>query len=836
MPSIPRPDPFPSSPTRTGRAVPGIFLFLLLGVLALFPARAADTTTAAPLNQQEAQQLLNVLNNPKERDAFTHTLSLMARGLQVETPATAPAAAPTPATAAPAKAAPAKAAAKPVAEVPPDIHTGLSSIRLQALGYLHNFLGLFSDLGIVGRWAHTTLASADTRTTILHAFAGGLVAMVCGIVLERIVSLSLRKPLRQLTQNAENREQRNTTATNATTPAEPIVDGSSQTRAADQRRQVETLRFLARVPYALGHFALKAIPVLAFLAVAYLAVLVLPWSEKTDNVITTLANCYAAARCLYLFVETGFAPRSPTIRLLPATDSTAFLLTRWWNVLVAAPAIIFCLSTLGSQFNLSPRGTDAMIRGVVLIEHILIAIFIWRIRHLVSRALQPRAVPNTAMWTFIVAITRLWWVPAMFLDVSLWVVWAAHLPGGYRWILDTTGITIGILVASRLVAVMAYGLQDRFFRINPVLTERFPDLQKRADRYYPFARRILTGVLLFLTLIAMTEAWGLPTFGFFLHNAVGRHLMDAVLTMLVALTVAVTIWEIINAFLSQQLTRFEKSDQMSRATRLRTVLPIIRTVLLAIIIIIVAVTTLSQIGINVTPLLTGAGIMGAAIAFGSQSLVKDFITGFFMLVEDAIQVGDWVTTGGVSGTVENLSIRTVKVRDINGDLHIIPFSSVSSIANTARGYNQVIVKQQLDLSEDLPRVTAIMAKTLKEMRDDPVFGPMILSDYNDLGVDNSDSGGATLLGSFRTTPMMKWKVKREFYRRITNLLAAENVKFYTGTSYFTTPPGNAMCITADVTLPAPANDAPATPTPPAAQKPAPETAQDNGKPEGNAPA
>ncbi|MEN3167379.1 mechanosensitive ion channel domain-containing protein [Gluconobacter sp. OJB] len=796
MPLIPRPDPSASHRSRTGRAVFGILLFLLLGFLApLLPAKAADS--AHPLSQQEAQQLLNVLNNPKERDAFTHTLDLMARGLPVEAPAASPAAAP-------AKAAPAKT----VADVPPDIHTGLSSIRLQALGYLHNFLGLFSDLGLVGHWAHTTLASVDTRTTILHAFAGGIVVMLCGVALERIVALSLHKPLVQLTQNAENRERRNTVADQDATSHDPIVDGSSETRAADQRRQVETLRFLSRVPYALGHFALKAIPVLAFLAVAYLAVLILPWSAKTDNVIMTLANCYAAARILYLFVETGFAPRSPTIRLLPATDATAFLLTRWWNVLVAAPAIVFCLSTLGGQFNLSPRGTNAMIRGVILIEHILIAVFIWRIRHLVSRALQPRAVPNTAMWTFIVAVTRLWWVPAMFLDASLWIVWAAHLPGGYRWILDTTGITIGILVASRLIAVLAYGLQDRFFRINPVLTERFPDIQKRADRYYPFARRILTGAILFLTLIAMTEAWGLPTFGFFMKNAVGRHLLDAVLTMLVALSIAVTIWEIINAFLSQQLTRFENSDQFARATRLRTVLPIIRTVLLAIIIIIVAVTTLSQIGINVTPLLTGAGIMGAAIAFGSQSLVKDFITGFFMLVEDAIQVGDWVTTGGVSGTVENLSIRTVKVRDINGDLHIIPFSSVSSIANTARGYNQVIVKQQLDLSEDLPRVTAIMTKTLKEMRDDPVFGPMILSDYNDLGVDNSDSGGATLLGSFRTTPMMKWKVKREFYRRITNQLAAASIKFYTGTSYFTTPPGNAMRITTDGPLPIPANDAP----------------------------
>ncbi|AQS92245.1 mechanosensitive ion channel protein MscS [Gluconobacter albidus] len=765
---------------------------MLLGLLTpLLPAKAADS--AHPLSQQEAQQLLNVLNNPKERDAFTHTLDLMARGLPVAAPA-----------AAPAKAAPAKT----VADVPPDIHTGLSSIRLQALGYLHNFLGLFSDLGIVGHWAHTTLASADTRTTILHAFAGGLVVMLCGVALERIVALSLHKPLVQLTQNAENREQRNTLADEDAAAHDPIVDGSSETRAADQRRQVETLRFFARVPYAMGHFALKAIPVLVFLAVAYLAVLVLPWSAKTDNVIMTLANCYAAARILYLFVETGFAPRSPMIRLLPATDATAFLLTRWWNVLVAAPAIVFCLSTLGSQFNLSPRGTDAMIRGIILIEHILIAVFIWRIRHLVSRALQPRAAPDTAIWTALCAIIQLWWIAAMFLDASLWVVWAAHLPGGYYWILVTTGVTLGILAVSRLVAVMAYALQDRFFRINPVLTERFPDIQKRADRYYPFARRILTGAILFLTLIAMTEAWGLPTFGFFMKNAVGRHLLDAVLTMLVALSVAVAIWEIINAFLNQQLTRFEKSDQLSRATRLRTVLPIIRTVLLAIIIIIVAVTTLSQIGINVTPLLTGAGIMGAAIAFGSQSLVKDFITGFFMLVEDAIQVGDWVTTGGVSGTVENLSIRTVKVRDINGDLHIIPFSSVSSIANTARGYNQVIVKQQLDLSEDLPRVTAIMTKTLKDMRDDAVFGPMILSDYNDLGVDNSDSGGATLLGSFRTAPMMKWKVKREFYRRITNQLAAASIKFYTGTSYFTTPPGNAMRITTDAPLPIPANDAP----------------------------
>ncbi|OAJ66677.1 mechanosensitive ion channel protein MscS [Gluconobacter cerinus] len=749
------------------------------------PAKAAEATvspTSAPLSAQEAQQLLNVLNDPKQRDSFTHTLSLMARGVkQTDTPAASPAS---------------KAATMP--DVSPEIDNGLKSVRTQSLGYVHNFLNLFSDLGLVGHWFRSQMLSAETRAPILHAFGIAALVIACGLGLERTIALMLRKPLQNLTLKAQAREVRNIQALPETDPA-PRPAGteahsnSSQTRAEDQRRQVETLRFLSRIPYALGHFLLKALPVLAFLLLAGLAVLVLPLTERTVNVILTLAYSYAGARTLYLLVETGLTPRSPTIRLLPASTPTAFMVTRWWNVLVAAPAIVICLSELGAQFNLAPRGTDAMIRAVVLVEHVLIAAFIWRIRHIVSNALQPSTVgKKTGMWTVIAAITRLWWVPAMFLDISLWIVWAAHLQGGYAWILKTTGVTIGVLVASRLGAVLAYGLQDRFFRVNPQLVERFPELQKRADRYYPVARMVLTGAILFLTLVAITEAWGLPTFGFFIKNALGRRLMDTALTMLIAATVAAAIWEIVNIMLNRQLSSFETSGQRSRATRLRTVMPIIRTVLLAIIIIIVAVTTLSQIGINVTPLLTGAGILGAAIAFGSQSLVKDFITGFFMLVEDAIQVGDWVTTGGVSGTVENLSIRTVKVRDITGDLHIIPFSSVSSIANTARGYNQIVIKQQLDLSEDLPRVSAIMEKAVKEMRADPVFGPMILSDYTDLGVDQSDSGGATLIGSIRTTPMMKWKVKREFNRIVTNRFAEEGVKFYTPTAYTTTPPGNTM--------------------------------------------
>ncbi|AOX18286.1 mechanosensitive ion channel family protein [Kozakia baliensis] len=751
----------------------GLTVFLLLFSAPSWAAESASDG-APPLSKQEAQQLLNVLNDPKQREAFSHTLSLMARGVPMKTdekPASG-------------------AKGGPPVKVDQDIGKGVSSLRQEASSYGHNFLALFSDLGIVGHWAHVQFADPKARQAMFDAFSGALIVIAIGLGVERGLVLLLRGPLVRLTERAQTQERGRVIADDKTEAAAPLPnDGTRQTRANDQRRQIETLRFLSRVPYVIGHFLLKALPVLGFLAVVYLATWLLPWSDRATVVTLTLAEAYSIARGLYLLVETALAPRSPTIRLLPAGDRTARLLTRWWNFLVAAPSVVICLSVLGEEFDLSSRGTEAMIRAVVLVEHVLIAAFIWRFRHIVARALQPQSLQDRPFWVFVGAVARLWWVPALFFDISLWIVWAAHLRGGYMWILDTTGITVGILIASRLIAVLAYGWQDRFFRISPELAVKMPELQKRADRYYPFARATLTGTLVFLTLLAITEAWGLPTVNFFLRNTLGSHLLGAAITMIVAVTVAIGVWEVANDLLNRQLTRFESADQALRATRLRTVLPIMRTVLLAIIVIVVTVTTLSQIGINVAPLLTGAGILGAAIAFGSQSLVKDFITGFFMLVEDAIQVGDWVTTGGVSGTVENLSIRTVKLRDINGDLHIIPFSSVSSIANTARGYNQVIVRQQVDLSEDFSRVIDIMANAVTEMRKDDVFGSMIFSDFNDLGVDKSDSGGATILGTIRTAPMMKWKVQREFYRRIANPFAAAGIKFYTGTSYYTTPPG-----------------------------------------------
>ncbi|MFT9067480.1 MAG: mechanosensitive ion channel domain-containing protein [Acetobacter syzygii] len=786
-----------------------LVLLLGCGLFSYAPARADTPTTG--LSQQDAQQLLNVLNDPQKRDEFTKTLSLMAKGL----PAAPKTQAKTAAT-----------STDSAAVIDNSVHSELDDLGNTATEYVNNFTSLFTDLGKVGTWFRHEVQNPQSRQSLLDSFGRALLIMVLALAAERAASIGLRKPLTSVKKLAEAREARQTAAQDQTAPLPTDADAdtstdteadTSQTREKDQRRGNEVLRYLVRVPYNALHFLLKLLPVGVCLLLGYLGAEFLTSTDQARTVALTLVNAYAIARGLYLIIETILVPRSPAIRLVPMPDDTARLLTRWWNVLVAAPSIVICLSILGREFDLDTQGVEAMMRGVVLIEHLIIAAFIWRIRHIVARALQPSpGLRKNALWAFAGTLAKLWWVPIIFLDMALWFVWAAHLKGGYQWILHGTLLTFLCLIVSRVLALLVYGLQDRLFRVGPELQAQYPDLQKRADFYYPYVRKIMTIAIILTTAVCIAQSWSIPTFDFFLHSALGLRLVGAVVCLLIGMTIAALAWETVNSILNKQISRYSASAQEARAARLRTVLPIIRTVLLTVIIIFVAVTTLSQIGINVTPLLTGAGILGVGLSFGSQSLVKDVITGFFMLAEDAIQVGDWVTTGGIAGTVEHLSIRTLRVRSFDGDLHIIPFSSVTSIANTARGFNQIIVRQTLDLSEDTGKVVKIMQETIAQMRKEDGFRSMIFSDYTDLGVDNSDGNGAVLVGIIKTAPMMKWKVQREFYRRIALRMAAAGIKFFTPTSYSTTPPNVPMHMALDAMPTGPQDDTP----PPAAPTPA----------------
>ena len=173
-------------------------------------------------------------------------------------------------------------------------------------------------------------------------------------------------------------------------------------------------------------------------------------------------------------------------------------------------------------------------------------------------------------------------------------------------------------------------------------------------------------------------------------------------------------------------------------------MPILRTALLVTILIVVGATALSEIGVNIAPLLAGAGILGIAVGFGSQTLVHDIITGMFILIENTIQVGDGVTVAGLTGTVELLSLRTLRLRAGDGSLHVIPFSSVVTITNTNRGIGNAAVSVMVAPDADIDRVIEALAVIGKELRGEPKFAPSILGDLEVWGVDAISAKAVTL--------------------------------------------------------------------------------------------
>jgi moderate conductance mechanosensitive channel len=213
-------------------------------------------------------------------------------------------------------------------------------------------------------------------------------------------------------------------------------------------------------------------------------------------------------------------------------------------------------------------------------------------------------------------------------------------------------------------------------------------------------------------------------------------------------------------------------------------LPLLRSTLLITILIVAGMMVLSEIGVNIGPLLAGAGIVGVAIGFGSQKLVQDLITGIFLLLENAMQVGDNVTVSGLSGVVENLSVRTIRLRASDGSVHIIPFSAVTSVTNVNRGLGNASVNVCVAYHEDTDRVGEVLKEIATGMREEADFSAKMLSDLQLWGVDKLDGAGVTIAGQVVCTDSGRWSVQREFNRRMKKRFEELGIEIYNPTRRF----------------------------------------------------
>jgi len=209
-----------------------------------------------------------------------------------------------------------------------------------------------------------------------------------------------------------------------------------------------------------------------------------------------------------------------------------------------------------------------------------------------------------------------------------------------------------------------------------------------------------------------------------------------------------------------------QKENVEDVKRVETLARVFRYIASVLITVIAGLAVMGELGIAIGPILGAAGVVGVAVGFGAQSLIKDYFTGFFLLLENQVRQGDVVQVAGIGGLVEEITLRYVRLRDYDGNVHFIPNGNITLVTNRSRGFAQSVMDIGVAYREDVDQCFEVMRQVGREMREDPVFGPKILEDLEIAGVDQWADSAVVLRCRFKVMPLEQWAVRREFLRRL----------------------------------------------------------------------
>lgn len=348
-------------------------------------------------------------------------------------------------------------------------------------------------------------------------------------------------------------------------------------------------------------------------------------------------------------------------------------------------------------------------------------------------------------------------------------------------ILGKIGLSTGIL----FVALVAFFLVHKVcVRIRMGLDRLRRRLGIEGQRFAFYVRVIrLAGwlVVFFLGLYALAWNWNVPALNFVRSDRMFG-LLSGVVNILMICGIGAVLWETANGLIEIALRRAGERGE----SRVQTLLPLLRHVLFMVFGGLFVLIFLSEIGVNIAPLLAGAGIVGIAVGFGAQTMVKDFLTGFTIILEDLIQVGDVVRLAGQSGVVERITIRKVQLRDMKGIVYTIPFSEITTVENLTKDFSYYVMNVGVSYSEDPDRVMAVLRDIDADLREDPAFGVFMIEPIEILGVDQFGDSAVVIKARIKTKPIKQWFVGREFNRRMKHAFdrAGIEIPFPHRTVYF----------------------------------------------------
>ena len=500
--------------------------------------------------------------------------------------------------------------------------------------------------------------------------------------------------------------------------------------------------------------------------VAFLAALLLV-GTRSDRLGYTLglviaysivAGVVFSALCTIVFSVFGTAHRRVAVQLLlPRARSLLFVIGAC-GALGDAASNPDVTQLLGS--NLAGLVSTFANMGAAILSAYFALAYRRPVAHLIRNRTQSQRRDHKLATEALDILASLWHIPILVIAIASIVA-----------MIDGRGTERGVLqpsLVSALLLVLTLFLSALLFHLTRGRNSRAQRRMPHLTRLLRFGGTLLIFMIWLVYLRFELELWSGPVARLLKHSAMTPGVKHALIALTTTVFGAWFAWILIDTIILEALSpSTARARALDPGVRGRTILPLVRNALFVMVVTIAAISGAASLGINLTPLLAGAGIIGLAAGFGAKSLVTDLITGLFIIIEETISVGDWIDIdGGHAGTVIDLTIRTVRLRDGQGAIHTIPFSQIKIVKNLSRDFAYAVFEVRVSFSVEMDLVRRLIVEVGAEMMADSRFRNEILGPVEVWGLDRFDANWMLVKGQFKTRPLQQWSVARAFNERL----------------------------------------------------------------------
>ncbi|WP_395016332.1 mechanosensitive ion channel domain-containing protein [Dongia sp.] len=561
-------------------------------------------------------------------------------------------------------------------------------------------------------------------------------------------------------------------------------------------------RWLTRLLFLPLIFLLEVLPTLAFAVASSVAAPVFQPNPDATRIISAIVIAQLATMLTAVISSSLLAARAPGLRLFRMSDESAVYAQVWVRRLSVVAFYGYAITQLAEVIGVDPalREVIARLWGLLLAAMSLIVVL--QNRAAVARRIaggpltdpvnpaptdEPMATPlpdaEQASGTtqrfklFRRQLAKFWHILAIAYIVANYLVWSFQIAGGFAFLLRATVLTAILFVVVRLADRALRQVFDRSFALPEDVKRLLPGLEVRANRYLPVLKKTVLVALYVVGAFALLQVWGLDMIGW-LSTGSGRPAMAAAFKIVIIILLAGLLSELVNMAIEHYLRDTDaQGRRIYHSGRMRTLLPLLRNAFRITLGVLVLMVVLSEIGLDIAPLLAAAGVVGLAVGFGAQTLVKDIITGVFILLEDTIAVGDVVDLGGHAGVVEGMTIRTIRLRDGAGAVHTVPFGAVTIVQNMTKDFSYATFDIKVDYREDPDKVIAMLKQVGGEIEKEPQFRYGLLGTTEIIGLDTLGDNGYIIKARIKTRAMSQWDVMRAFNLRLKRAFDEEGMLF-----------------------------------------------------------